>query len=334
MASVHWPAALQVTVTLTPEELFQPCATQSPRIVFSGETGFRFDGISGKVSTTSDRYLPALMLDRTFDSATLQMRGNKATLCMEAHDEKTIAAAVDFLCINVAQFISVHVGIFVDVASVNGLVGDVPFSALYPSGSYSLLWVNLTDERRTDAINKALKFPQPASVSYNRFVVASFYYQHALRILSPHEASYAPYLVHAEVMLNLVKSIEILFGSLQRDELRTCFASLGYTQGQIESQLIPILIMRSETDVAHPTASRAPQDILATYREYIDRSVVNVGAVFTRTAEKIEFHDDFLKPLPVAGSADREGFVEKLRGYLHDAPLSEPTRSTCILQTK
>lgn len=54
----------------------------------------------------------------------------------------------------------------------------------------------------------------------------------------------------AEVILNLAKALEVLFGD--RDNVRHGLGQLGYSEDEIEAQFMPILLLRAYWGVAHP----------------------------------------------------------------------------------
>ena len=123
-------------------------------------------------------------------------------------------------------------------------------------------------------------------------------------------------LAYSEIMLNLAKALEVLAKSDSRESLRAFSRSLGLTSSEIETQVIPIALIRNEVDIAHPVATPATAEQVATYRKYVDRSIENVAAIFQRVFEKITQNDAFLPPIPVVRSAARERFANQLSSYL------------------
>lgn len=322
--AVAWPAPLELTAVLSPAELFQQPEPDAPRVVISGPTDITLDGLSGKLLAKPNQTLPSIHLHRSTPVGELTIDGNTATVRAIARSFDDVGACVDYLCINLAQYITLEIGLFVEAVSIAGSLGGNSIAALYPGGSYALRLVNLPGRHREAAIDRALGGPARPSASFPRFAISCFYYHHALRLMSPHEVSFAPYVAHAEVMLNLAKSLEILLATDSHDTLRERFQSLGYTPRQIESQLIPIFLMRNDADVAHPTATRAPQDHIIVYRSYIDRAIGNVGAVIRQAAQRIRDQDDFLSPLSSTLDRSRAKFVARLQEHLQEPALDGP----------
>jgi hypothetical protein len=153
-------------------------------------------------------------------------------------------------------------------------------------------------------------------------MLATLYYQQALRLLSPHEIGTSSVMLQAEMMLNLAKSLEILVGR-DRELMRSKCKSLGFTVSQINSQIIPVLLIRDEIDVAHAAGSRLAPELIHVLRQYIARSVANVRVVLLRAGREMERNPSFLNNI----SGDVSGRVKlctALQEYLKEPMLDDP----------
>jgi hypothetical protein len=318
--SLSWPASLAMTAVLSPAELFQEPEPNTPRAVTVGPVEIDIDGLTGKLTARPRDRIPLAEMRATTPVGALTIRGNNVTIQSSVNSIDEVLACADYLSTNVARYLSVEVGLFVDAVSISGTLAGHRLSLLYPGGSYGLTLLAMGGDYRQKAIERALARPPPGSASFPRFAASCFYYHQALRLRSPHEVTCSYYVVHAEIMLNLAKALVILMGTDDHDELRKRFGLMGYERDQIESQLIPILLMRNQTDVGHATAARPPEEHLAVYHTYIDRAVNNVGAVLRRTATLIRADDALLAPLDKL-DPDREKFVLRLREHLSQPEL-------------
>ena len=75
----------------------------------------------------------------------------------------------------------------------------------------------------------------------------------------------------SEVVLNLYKILEILFGP-QRDNVRTKLLELGYSKDEVEVKFIPIMILRNEFDVGHVSVKLFKQEQLNALYTYLENS--------------------------------------------------------------
>ncbi len=80
----------------------------------------------------------------------------------------------------------------------------------------------------------------------------------------------------AEVVLNLAKSLEVLFPAtgdgLTRDAARAGLRTLGFSTNQIESDFIPAMALRNEVDVGHVELGLFTTDQLKTIHAFTERA--------------------------------------------------------------
>jgi hypothetical protein len=296
----------------------------------SGETRFSIDGETGKLAVIETGDLPLLRIDGRFEDGSLTIIGNEAVLKTVATSEPHLESLVNWVSVLLTQFLAVQIGAFVDIESVKGTIAGCKVSALYPAESYSILLASVDAELRNERVLNTLQAPSVNSQSYSRFVASTRYFHHALRLISPTEVNYVPYSAHSEVLLNLAKSIEILFGP-SRDALRERLRALGYSDGQIESQIVPILLVRNEIDVGHPTSGCATSEEVAILRQFVDRSLKNVATILQDVWQRILIDKTFLDPLPVDGGVERAKLITKLKGYLTAPSLAPAARTPVII---
>ena len=330
---ITWPADLELVLVLAPSEVFGAADPREPGVVAIDEAEVSVDPITGKMLIRSRQSLSPANILGTFPSGTLSVSGNTATVKTPVSDANHLNAVVDWVIVGFSHFLSIQLGVFAEVKSVLGTLGGRKLSAMYPDGTYSALFTFLTDQERDALIGAALESVPRDNPSYPRLAVASFYFHHALRLLSPHEVNYVPYCAHAEVMLNLTKCLEILFGASQRDALRRIVREFEYSQNEIESQIIPIFLMRNEIDVAHAVGSRIDMKEVILFRKYIDRSVLNVGAILRRTTELIREQRLVLKPFTAEKFAERAKFNTRLFAYLEGDALGTENKRIHVISS-
>lgn len=327
---VVWPAQIELAYRLRPGDLFGIPGAGTPRSTVTGETKFSIDGETGKLVVLETGTLPPFRFDGTFKDGSLTIVGNEAVLRATAASEQHLESLMNWASVLLTQFLTVQLGAFIDIESVKGTVAGRQVAALYPAESYSILLASVDTALREERIRSALLGPSVDNPSYSRFVASTRYFHHAIRLIAPTEVNYVPYNAYAEVLLNLAKSIEILFSAPSRDVLRGRLRQLGYSNDQIESQIVPILLVRNEIDVGHPTSGHATPEEVATLRRFVDRSLQNVAAILQNVWGHICLNQRFLDPLPGYCDADRAKLIARLQAYL-EAPRLDPAARTPII---
>lgn len=104
------------------------------------------------------------------------------------------------------------------------------------------------------------------STQNHRLAAALSYFHVAVRLSVSGDS---PWEFMSESILNYAKCLDILFVTSEnsRDDVRRALASLGYSEQEIEGDFVPILILRSWVDVAHPgVAIYKSRDLRVLYR--------------------------------------------------------------------
>jgi hypothetical protein len=327
LARLPWPAELQLQAELVPDEVFGPSEINSPRVmVLPGQpVQFTIDPNLMKATPTSDLFPPPVQLKRSLFCPDVQVEFSKnvVTLACEVEQFNEVREWVAYLDYVLPSSLSVAFGVFINSTKITGRLGEtVNFCCLFPEESSFYRLCAVDDATRSNRIDTALKLMNPRFASYDRFLVSATYFHQALRLCSPHETISPIQCFTAEIFLNLAKGLEILFGGT-RDALRQNCRVLGYSDKQIESQLVPILLIRSRVDIAHAVGSSIPMSEIAVVRQYAMRAIENTKALLSRVSRHLEKHDDFLQPIAGRDVADRLRLTASLRSYLEEDRLPD-----------
>jgi hypothetical protein len=313
---VVWPAEVIIEAILSPEEVFGPSEQIYPRTVIVPETPIQpfFDVYTGEAGVSSNIFLPALTYDRVLDGKVrVTFNGNVLTARSRIGSIQDLLRLLVFLEHHLSAYLSLFMTVFVRVDRMAGQV--------HPN--FSFQWIiekttipvrTMSEEERISYAKAAINLCETRAASVERFIIACIYYQQALRFQSLHESP-IPTLNVAERVLNLAKCVETLLGS-DREKVRAICRSIGYTENQIESWIIPLLLIRSKFDVAHAVGTRMPSKDIKTVRDYADRSIHNIRNLLIRVAQHLDSGEDILKP--VGGNSDKERveLCESLRTHM------------------
>lgn len=328
--AIEWPATAKLRVELQPNDLFGISSLIAPQTTITGETQVTFDGPTGKISILAKQPLDPAFFLGTYSNGEIRVEGNIVHLTALLTDWDCLENLLTWLSTALTQFLSVQVGVFVDVSTIDGTISGRSLRALYAAESYSLVLARVDNQTRDAAIRASLLGPAQNQSSYPRFAASASYFRHALRLLSPRQVNFPPYLAYAEVLLNLAKCVEILVSGSNRDDQRKEFDALGFTGDQVETIIMPIIIIRNQLDVAHPTSGYRTKEEIAVLRKFVDRAVKNVSQLLRRISQQIAIKDDFLKPLPGLPNDERSKLIKTLEGYLTKEEL-DPNSTTPIV---
>src|SRR5260221_635501 len=107
----------------------------------------------------------------------------------------------------------------------------------------------------------------------NRRLLAALHYFHVAVRLNRAGSTSGEFM--AEVMLNLAKTMEVLFppsgDGKNRDAARRGLRDLGYEDSEIESDFLPAMALRNEVDVAHVDLSLFTSSPLQHVHAYTER---------------------------------------------------------------
>ena len=117
-------------------------------------------------------------------------------------------------------------------------------------------------------------------------LLASVHYVHAALRLSA--IGNTPWEFTAEILLNCVKVLEVLFGN-QRDVVRSGLQQLEIPQNEIDGIFVPLLLLRNELDVGHAKVADIPAEHRATIYAFAEtvpqavRELVRIAIRFTQS---------------------------------------------------
>jgi len=125
----------------------------------------------------------------------------------------------------------------------------------------------------------------------------------------------SPWEFMAETILNYAKCLDILFVKSEntREDLRVGLKALGYTDEEIEGDFIPITILRSCVDVAHPRVAIYKRDDLQVLYRYLDLVEVKFRDLFQKILIKVQDGSYVLaKGKSVSLDTDKQKGMDKL----------------------
>jgi hypothetical protein len=163
-------------------------------------------------------------------------------------------------------------------------------------------------------IRKALEDWFTVTRGHERLISALHYYRHARRLseLQPDRVA-----LTAEILLNLTKALEILLTS-DRETARGWAREWGFTERQIEQWIIPLFLLRSKVDVAHPSWGPLTDQERKVVLSFKGAALERVGIVLTRVFDEVNAGRIQLDPVRGSLDADRRKLLTDIAEYIRD----------------
>jgi hypothetical protein len=120
----------------------------------------------------------------------------------------------------------------------------------------------------------------------------------------------------AEVLLNLTKSLEILFTD-DRDTLRTRAKTWGIPVKEIEQKIIPIFLLRNEIDVAHVSTGHLNKQERHTIFGFTVAAIDNVQQILLPIYEKVISDQIVLEPVSYSLTSHKKKLLADIKEYLN-----------------
>ena len=224
----------------------------------------------------------------------MSARGNVFSIRSELTSFQGFIDTLNWIINSLTKLLIVQIGIYIDIDEIDCKINSQEVSIVYPKESFSIQFANLTGISLEKILVKTLNSVKQSSSSYERYITSISYLRQALLLVSSEEVNYIPYSASSEVFLNLTKCIENLFKTSDRDDLRRIFNDLGFSPDQIESQLIPITLIRNEMDVGHVCTGNIDSEEITILRDYMNRSIKNVISLLQVVERRILENDLYL----------------------------------------
>lgn len=326
LSAITWPAASIVRAELQPPDLFGVAEDANPReVVVQGVAGqgLFFDANTGRSFPHSDAHLArARSAFQVLGDVQLTIEGTTLAAYFTAANVDGVHEVAQWIEFYFCAFLSLTSGVYVAPRRIYGSISDV-VEFNYELAELRAQTMTLRSDVRDRAFELARDFADIQDDRSPRLIVAALYYRQACRLRSPRQVT-VPLLNISEAIMNLAKAIEVLLGGTS-DAIRNEAAKLNFTSDEVESQIVPILLVRHQLDIAHAAARRLSPSQLQTLISYCERAKQNVRAVLLKAALMTQNGTYTPRPLEDLESVEREkvALLNKLQEHLAHPPLND-----------
>jgi hypothetical protein len=266
----QFPARVRLEIELGPKWLFDP-AGSSPRHVVPGSKGVglqmdfntgRFHVIGGQQPAITS-YASAILGD-----VHITIAGAALVAEFELTGPDDLAPRLDAFLYLLPACLTVMLEQACTVVAIRGCVDSSEFGYEMLDVPYQLFFTS--DESRSEQLDQAFGMMGGLSDESARRMLASIvYFSRAARLVETGDSRFE---FMAEAILNLAKSLEVLFPAGQsvesRDAVRAGLSRAGVSTADAEAYFIPLLVLRSELDVAHPKLALPRRDQVESLIKY------------------------------------------------------------------
>jgi hypothetical protein len=152
------------------------------------------------------------------------------------------------------------------ISQVEGEIACRPFK--WELAEWKARFRTTTQEEQERRAARAWEMMALVALPVRRRLVAALHYFHVACRLAREGTTAGEFV--AEVILNLAKTLEVLFPPGSRDAARAGLTDLGFPQDEIEGRFLPAMALRSKIDVAHVGLGIFTVDQLKVIHAYTD----------------------------------------------------------------
>lgn len=309
-----FPAEVSVSLTFAPASAFT--IGGGDRTVPFGESfTAEPDMATGRTRLTCRQPTSALAWESGECDRPARFDGDTLSLSFSCTDAVEFEAGVERLVELLPPLLSVGFADPVYVSRVHGRIGTYAFERRYAYfGGYAEGSSIPHSQAKLDAAWRRLPFMDRAR---HPRVAAALAYLHRARRLR--DAGATPWEFGGEILLNLSKMLEVLFGET-RDNARTGLRVLGYDE-EIERDFLPVMRLRPLLDVAHVRLASLTEHQLRVVHGYCDIALEAFRALGARVLEVVEAH-----PESFAGRSESTADDDRrLEALIRDLAAARPT---------
>ena len=281
-----FPNHAVLEVKLGPPQMFG--AGEGPcRFCFDGEKSeIVHDPTTGLLIVRPERPLPPIHAAVSFSEIPeirWELKGDILRCEFECKDDKVLLYAIFDIYYVLVPLLNIGFSEPPFVIHIRGWLADTEFYWTYCTSSVEIDYGPRAHLNELAA--KSIDHLRLFKASNNRRLALALHYFHvACRLLV---VGQSPWEFMAECVLNMTKSLEVLFGD-SRDEVRGQLRRLGYSTEEIEGDFMVIMILRSFMDVAHVKIAVPNSEQLQVLYKSLERSRRCLSKLFERVILGIE----------------------------------------------
>jgi hypothetical protein len=300
-----FPNNLEVKVKFGPSELFGKERAPLRFMVPGSETQMEYNSNSGRVKFLPEPFLDALDVKIKTPSSSFTLNGDQLVYEAKVDDISMMEGIMISLNNAFSGLINVYFPSPPYAKYISGNLGDSEFRWEHKAVSFP--FTASSTESLEGSIVSAFKLAQMVSgVAHRRLLASTHYLYKASRLIEVGESVWE---FMSEVILNLCKSLEVLFGG-SRDKVRDNLRELGYSETDIEGRYIPLMLLRNELDVGHVSLSTLDSEKLNDLYQFLVHAESNMKGLLVKVIESVSNEEIVLPEYEL--NSEKNKFLEKI----------------------
>jgi hypothetical protein len=309
-----FPAHCDVRFHFQPLQPFGVKASGGRTAVRAVAASALFNANSGEHTIESTQ--PLRSLDVTIEDPIRRVRLTGNVLCVSQHLQggQELTEMVESIYFGLPLLLNLPFADPPYVERVEGSVGPNPFR--WELSQWQMEFRTTTQDTQASAVAQAWTRLGLLATPHRRRLIAGLHHFHTACRLARQGNTAGEFV--AEVILNLAKTLEVLFppdgDGRTRDAVRRALQQLGFSEAQIEGDFTPAMALRNEIDVGHVELGLFTMDQLKIIHAFTERAEGAFRDLFDRLLSQIESGGFDVAPYAV-GTARPEAFavIDRLR---------------------
>jgi hypothetical protein len=272
-----FPEMAAFEVTLSPSHIFGEGVGGLGILMADRDLKAPWSGLSGRAEPVQTPPIKPIALGGKFFGGDLVLNGSQITLTRECGSLSECLSILDTLRLVVPAVMAVFLPRPVVVSAARVRVGGAVLNSQLKRSAVALEYT--TEEAYVARVGQSLIAADVILEAPHHALIAACSYVHLAERLS--QVGSSPVEFIPEMILNLAKAVEALFGS-SRDTIRAGLTTLGYSDDERDGVFIPLVILRNEVDVGHAKLSTFTEDVLARIHSFVSDAPLAVKELIVR----------------------------------------------------
>jgi hypothetical protein len=276
-----------------------------------------FNANSGEHTIESQEPLSPLDVAIEEPTRTLRLAGATLSIVQQFASIKEMEEVIESVYFALPTVLNVPFADPPYIERVEGMIGPTKFR--WELAEWRMTFRTTTQEQQQARFAKAWERMGVVSAPHRRRLVAALHYFHVSCRLARAGCTAGEFV--AEVILNLAKSLEVLFppagDGRTREAARAGLRTLGFTDTQIERDFIPAIALRNQIDVGHVELGLFTMDQLKTIHSFTEQAGGAFREMFERLLSRVETGQADVTPHELGPPKDEAiKLIERLKSSL------------------
>jgi hypothetical protein len=277
-----FPAQCEVCFHFQPPQPFGTSPSGGHTAVRAVEATALFNANSGEHMIESKVPLSPLNVTIEEPSRTLRLAGTTLSISEKFESLEDMGKLIESVYFGLPTLLNVPFADPPYIMRVDGLVGSSSFR--WELDQWQMEFRTTTQAEQEERFTKAWERMGMIAPACRRRLVAGLHYFHIACRLARAGATAGEFV--AEVVLNLAKSLEVIFppagDGRTRDAVRFGLHALGFSDTEIECDFLPAMALRNEIDVGHVELGLFTMDQLKTIHAFTEQAEGSFRVLFER----------------------------------------------------